>query len=53
MVSVSKIDEWRYDSSVNVHVCNDKSLYTDHEVVNGREVLMDNNDLQGDTQGQY
>lgn len=44
MASVSKTDEWWYDSSATVHVCNNETLFKDYKVVNGREVLMGNND---------
>lgn len=44
MASVSKTDDWWYDSVAAVHVYNNKTLFKDYKVVNGRELLMGNND---------
>lgn len=44
MASVSKTDEWWYDSGATVHVCNNETLFKDYKVMNGCEVLMGNND---------
>lgn len=43
MVSISKTNELWYNSGATDHVCNNKSLFKDYNVVNGHEVLTGNN----------
>lgn len=44
MASLSKIDECWYDLGATVYVCNNKSLFKEYIIVNGRKVLMGRTD---------